>query len=56
LNGGSTSHLTQFRIDDDGNLVQAATSPIASSANGVAIVSGNAMSPSTSEAGPRERY
>jgi len=39
LNGGSTSHLTQFRIDDDGNLVQAATSPIASSANGVAIVS-----------------
>jgi hypothetical protein len=38
-NGGSTSHLTQFRIDDDGNLVQAATSPIGSAANGVAIVS-----------------
>jgi hypothetical protein len=38
-NGGGHSHLTQFRIDDDGNLVQTASTPIASAANGVAIVS-----------------
>lgn len=38
-NGQGQSHLTQFRIDDDGNLVQVATTAIASAANGVAIVS-----------------
>ena len=39
-NGNGQSHLTQFRIDEDGNLVQAATTAIAGSANGVAIVPG----------------
>lgn len=33
------SHLTQFRIDAEGNLTQTASSAIASAANGVAIVS-----------------
>jgi len=37
--GNGQSHLTQFRIDDDGNLVKVATTAIASAANGVAIVS-----------------
>ena len=37
-NGGGLSHLTQFRLDEDGNLTQAVTTAIASSANGVAIV------------------
>ncbi len=37
--GHGQSHLTQFRIDDDGNLVKVATTAIASAANGVAIVS-----------------
>jgi hypothetical protein len=39
--GGGVSHLTQFRVDEDGNLAQTASTPIASSANGVAIVSEN---------------
>jgi hypothetical protein len=38
-NGVGQSHLTQFTIDDDGNLVQAATTAIAAAANGVAILS-----------------
>jgi hypothetical protein len=38
-NGNGQSHLTQFRIDNDGALVQTATTGIAGSANGVAIVS-----------------
>jgi hypothetical protein len=38
-NGQGQSHLTQFTIADDGSLVQAATTAIASAANGVAIVS-----------------
>lgn len=37
-NGGGVSHLTQFRIDEDGNLTQTISTPIASSANGVVIV------------------
>jgi len=39
-NGNGQSHLTQFRIDEDGNLAQVVTTAIASSANGVAIVPG----------------
>jgi hypothetical protein len=38
-NGGGHAHLTQFRIDEDGALVQIATTAIASLANGVVIVS-----------------
>jgi len=41
VNGAGLSHLTQFRIDEDGRLTQTASSAIASGANGVAIVSGN---------------
>jgi hypothetical protein len=37
-NGGGLSHLTQFRMDEDGNLTQTISTAIASSANGVAIV------------------
>ena len=37
--GGGASHLTQFRIDEDGNLTQTISTAIASAANGVAIVS-----------------
>jgi hypothetical protein len=37
-NGGGVSHLTQYRIDEDGNLTQTISTAIASSANGVAIV------------------
>jgi hypothetical protein len=33
------SHLTQFRIDEDGNLVRIVSTSIASRANGIAIVS-----------------
>jgi hypothetical protein len=36
---GGVSHLTQFRVDEDGSLTQTASSAIASSANGVALVS-----------------
>jgi hypothetical protein len=39
-NGSGQAHLTQFRFDDNDNLVQVATTAIASPANGVAIVSG----------------
>jgi hypothetical protein len=39
-NGNGQAHLTQFRIDDDGNLAQVVTTAIGSAANGVAIVSG----------------
>ena len=35
---GGASLLTQFRIDEDGNLARIASTPIASVANGVAIV------------------
>jgi hypothetical protein len=38
-NGGGQSHLTQFRIGDDGNLVPSVSTAIASAANGVAIFS-----------------
>ncbi len=38
--GASASHLTQFRIDEDGNLTQIASTPIASAANGVVVVPG----------------
>jgi len=37
-NAGGMSHLTQFRIDEDGNLVPTTSTAIASAANGVAIV------------------
>jgi hypothetical protein len=37
-NGHGQSHLTQFRIGDDGALTQTATTAISSAANGVAIV------------------
>jgi hypothetical protein len=36
--GGGASHLTQFRIDEDGNLTRIVSTPIASAANGIAIV------------------
>jgi len=36
--GGGTAHLTQFRIDEDGNLTRTVSTPIASPANGIAIV------------------
>lgn len=38
LDGGGASHLTQFRIDEDGNLTRTVSTPIASAANGIAIV------------------
>ena len=38
LDGGDASHLTQFRIDQDGNLTRIVSTPIASAANGIAIV------------------
>jgi hypothetical protein len=37
--GNGHAHLTQFAIDDDGDLLKVATSAIAAPANGVAIVS-----------------
>jgi hypothetical protein len=37
-NGPGQSHLTQFRIGDDGALTETATTAISSAANGVAIV------------------
>jgi hypothetical protein len=40
-NAGGTSHLTQFRIDEDGNLAPTTSTAIASAANGVVIVSEN---------------
>jgi hypothetical protein len=40
LDGGGASHLTQFRIDEDGNLTRTVSTPIASAANGIAIVTG----------------
>jgi hypothetical protein len=36
--GGGASHLTQFRIDEDGNLTRTVSTPIASAANGIAII------------------
>ena len=36
--GGGASLLTQFRIDQDGNLTRTVSTPIASVANGIAIV------------------
>lgn len=38
LDGAGTSHLTQFRIDEDGNLTRTVSTAIASPANGIAIV------------------
>ena len=37
-NAGGMAHITQFSIDEDGDLMQVTTSAIASRANGVAIV------------------
>lgn len=39
-NGDGTAHVTQFQITADGDLVQTATTAIASRANGIAIVIG----------------
>jgi hypothetical protein len=39
-NGGDAAHVTQFRITADGDLVQTASTPLASPANGIAIVGG----------------
>ena len=36
--GGGASLLTQFHIDEDGNLTRTVSTPIASAANGIAIV------------------
>jgi hypothetical protein len=36
--GGGASHLTQFRIDENGNLTRTVSTAIASAANGIAIV------------------
>ena len=36
--GGGVSHLTQFRIDEDGNLTRTVSTLIASAANGIAII------------------
>lgn len=38
-NAGGVSRLTQFSVDEDGNLAQTASTAIASPANGVAIIS-----------------
>ena len=38
LDGGAQTHLTQFRVDDDGNLIQTASSLVNNGANGVAVV------------------
>jgi hypothetical protein len=38
LDGGAQTHLTQFRVDDDGNLIQTASSLVNHGANGVAVV------------------
>ncbi len=37
--GGGVSHLTQFRIDESGNLARTVSTAIASAANGIAIIS-----------------
>ena len=39
-NGGGVTHLTQFTIDEDGNLTQTVSTAIAGAANGVAFISG----------------
>jgi hypothetical protein len=39
VDGEGASHLTQFRIDESGNLTRIASTAIASRANGIAIVS-----------------
>jgi hypothetical protein len=39
VDGPEASHLTQFRIDEDGNLTRTSSTAIASRANGIAIVS-----------------
>jgi hypothetical protein len=39
--GNGHAHLTQFSLDEDGDLVKVATTGISAPANGVAIVSGN---------------
>jgi hypothetical protein len=36
--GGGVSHLTQFRIDEDGNLTRTVSTLIANAANGIAII------------------
>jgi hypothetical protein len=37
-NGNGQSHLTQYHVDADGNLMQTVSTAIASSANGAAII------------------
>ena len=38
LDSGAQTHLTQFSVDEDGNLQQAAVSVLNKGANGVAII------------------
>ena len=38
LDGGAQTHLTQFAVDDDGNLQQIAVSVVNAGANGVAVL------------------
>jgi len=38
LDGGTQTHLTQFAVDDDGNLQQIAVSVVNRGANGVVVV------------------
>jgi len=38
LDGGTQTHLTQFAVDDDGNLQQIAVSVVNKGANGVAVI------------------
>jgi len=38
LDGGTQAHLTQFAVDEDGNLQQLAVSVLNRGANGVAVI------------------
>jgi hypothetical protein len=38
LDSGAQTHLTQFSVDEDGNLQQVAVSVLNKGANGVAII------------------
>jgi hypothetical protein len=38
LDGGAQTHLTQFRVDEDGNLIPTASTQVNQGANGVAVV------------------
>lgn len=38
LDGGAQTHITQFRVDEDGNLIPTASTPVNQGANGIAFV------------------